>query len=442
MRLSLNLVVVALSLLAGARSASAQSRLHDQWTDLAPIMSMDSVYSLDDLDALGAAQLGIRLAELGTMSFDAHPLLSQVGRPFVGFVVTLETRVVPTFRATEFSFEGLALQAFSEMAEQRILIEWQREFDIKARRAYGQLMPVARELAAPPSSGSFPLEVLSHGDYPYARVSVGNSTRASLTTLTIAADFIDIYGRRSPHYYFVPSLALGERYALRYASDWRQAGGGRTIAVEFEVLSDSTSTSPTRFTLNSVLRTAAQVEMQRIQDMVAYVPPEAINRIELIRPQVSTLRDVEQRLDAIRADAESLLEPYEKRAAQIEKWSVEIDAILERRVRAQKQLASATELRRQNIRGGIATMDARVARLREQIETLTSTPLQKPRVRASSAKPGDPETAAADALADARMWADADKDKYCTLLRKLAKDYPGTAAAEEAEFAIRIVCGG
>jgi len=302
-------------------AATDQSRVREEWSKLAPYLSMNNELTLVDVNLTSIAGAFQRVAQLADLTFDSHPDLAKVGPPYIRYLIASESRVVPAIRARltpqdalenpEEALGAVFIELFSRAMEDRLLRSWQIECDLNARSAYQALLPMVRSLAAQPQPAQKSgCTVASNGGYGLV---ARNDSDLLLTNVTIIIDLKTLDGRSAWHFFYLASWEPQGEVQLRPAGDWMDVGLQCTTGGTVEMLADQRSYARATFeipehvprTVRSLLAWLAPRDGYLALKGLNAAKPRARGDLELNK-QIEDLRKIAQ--ESRRQEMDSLRE--------------------------------------------------------------------------------------------------------------------------------------
>lgn len=223
-----------------------------------------------------------RAKSLGENPLDADPTLQRRSRELISFLVLSRGRMTPAHKdasppipaiseqADPMMVFGLVLfAAYFEAMKDGAIASWQRDYDDACRKAYRDLMPLARVTAtgrqiSEPAVGIVPIFDTQN----WVRLAAVNHSQQRLTNVTLAVRMGTIDGRTSEHYYFIPEWEKEFTFPLRTATDWDPVGADATTTALVEVLSDQVVMSRQVFKVDDHVPTAGTRFLMELEGAV------------------------------------------------------------------------------------------------------------------------------------------------------------------------------
>jgi len=267
--------------------------------------------------------------ELKEDLFDSHPSLQAAHRDFRAFLVSTHTTVAPAIRTLnipilvsdpqefpELAIAGAFLAAIAEIGKNRVVLDWYQQHDIKCRNAYKRIFPLLKRAALGTAWNDRSIHVRhwftrEHGVFLEAL----NQSGRSLHNVSLRVVFETLDGRPCEHYYFREAWDAEDagkdshRFFLRPAADWWSIGADAVTRATVDLYSDEIIVERVRSDLDDQVPTAADRIMAEIDVQLRSQlhPKLALNRLELIRPQLAAYPDRVARVDAQHKLAKDML---------------------------------------------------------------------------------------------------------------------------------------
>lgn len=264
-----------------------------------------------------------RAKSLGENPLDADPTLQRRSRELISFLVLSRGRMTPAHKEASPPIPAISEQtdpmmvfglflfsAYFEAMKDGAIASWQRDYDDACRKAYRDLMPLARVTATGRQTNEPAVSIVPIFDTQnWVRLAAVNHSQQRLTNVTLAVRMGTIDGRTSEHYYFIPEWEKGFTFPLRTATDWDVVGADATTTAFVEVVSDQVVMSRQVFKVDDHVPTAGTRFLAELEGAVRSGKryKQSIDRLEQMTGPLTSHPELAAQRSTLEQDAREKL---------------------------------------------------------------------------------------------------------------------------------------